>query len=638
VKIVAAPSPRWNRAALSAALLLVFALYYVTAVPSLVISEESSYELRGIPGPQEHYNSLAEALLAGRTSLLCEPRPELLALDDPYDPVKNHQIDTRGCYCLHDASLYKGKYYLYFGVIPALTLFAPFLFLTGHFLSTAVGTLIFAVGGLVWSVLLLNLLANRYFPAQTAGTRFLLVLGVGCCNCVPFLLRSPFFYEVAILGAYFYSMGGLYWLARGSLGDRLRLGSIATGSLFLGLAIGCRPHMALVALVVFAAVFVFLWIQVRQKALGLRALARVTVTFAGPWLVCVCLLAAYNYHRFGSFAEFGTRYTLNGGTIRLVDQQLMDWGRLGADLYCYLFLLPELRGAFPYVALGRPEPTLFPPVNLGWTPIAGVLVTMPFLVFLVLAPLTAVRAWKSGSYGFLASLFVLLTAGMLELLCVASFSAAMRYTVDFANLLVFAALLVIFDLDIACQKCMSLKWVLRGVVAASIMAGCLFNLGISIEGQRCLPRDQAVRQQLRAIFPNLPFIEKPVTLRLQIAFPEYKEPGQCEPLVVTGQTGAGDFIYVRYLKDGKVAFLYDHWGFPAQEGKTVRVTAGRCFEFEANLRLADGKVVCWLDGDEVLAVDCDLYSFDPSSVHVGQNPIGGGLFTSQVYSGTVQSK
>src|SRR5262249_44569496 len=156
-----------------------------------------------------------------------------------------------------------------------------------------------------------------------------------------------------------------------------------------------------------------------------------TVAFVGPWLLCVGLLAAYNYHRFGSVTEFGTRYTMISGSVRLVDQQLLDWRRLGADLYCYLLFPPEIRGAFPYFVLRCPDARLFPKGNLGYTHIAGVLVTMPFLGLLALAPLTLVRAWKGARYAFLATLLVLLTAGLLELVFVSCFSAAMRYTVDF---------------------------------------------------------------------------------------------------------------------------------------------------------------------------------------------------------------
>jgi hypothetical protein len=497
--------------ALGLVVLLTFCCW--TALPTLVC--EVPNPPPGSPGHyppagnRELYNALAEALLAGKTSLLIKPRPELLALDDPYDPIKNHQMDAGGLYCLHDASLYRGKYYLYFGVVPAVTLFAPYLLVTGHYLPTAVGALVFAVGGLAWSALLLNLLANRFFPGLGARARLGLVLVLGLCNCVPFLLRSPLVYEVAILSAYCFLAAGLYWMARGTLHTTTGRWSLATGSLCLGLAVGSRPHMGLIAVVVFAVASLWVIARVRRGIMSVREIPGVATATVGPWLVCVLLLGAYNYHRFQSFTEFGARYNLVGSTVRVVDQPVLDWHRLQADLYCYLFFPPEFQSRFPYAHLGVPDAGLFPEGHFGVTPIAGLVVVMPFLVVLTLAPLTLLRAWKSGRYALLATLAVLLTGGLLELACVACFGGAMRYTVDFANLLVLAAILVILDLDVLCRRWAILKWSWRAALATGMTVGCLFSLGISIEGQRCLARDIAVRDQLRRVFPRLPFRVKP---------------------------------------------------------------------------------------------------------------------------------
>ena len=61
-----------------------------------------------------YYDLLAWGLWQGRLDLPVTPSPELLALPDPYDPAQN------SAYRLHDASLYEGKYYLYWGPLPAL--------------------------------------------------------------------------------------------------------------------------------------------------------------------------------------------------------------------------------------------------------------------------------------------------------------------------------------------------------------------------------------------------------------------------------------------------------------------------------------------------------------------------------------
>jgi hypothetical protein len=159
----------------------------------------------------DYYNLLSDAFLAGRLSLLIEPRPELLALPDPYDPSLNQAFK------LHDVSLYKGKYYLYFGPTPAITLFIPFHLLFSHDLPENLAVALFYFGGLVWSILLLNLLTKTYFPKTAFWMRFVAVFCLSFSNVAPFILRRPLFYEVAISSGYFFLFGGLYFLVSGAL-------------------------------------------------------------------------------------------------------------------------------------------------------------------------------------------------------------------------------------------------------------------------------------------------------------------------------------------------------------------------------------------------------------------------------------
>ena len=63
------------------------------------------------------YAQLATAFQHGRLSLDSKPRPELLALPNPYNPSERHNIRYP-----KDFSLYHGKFYLYFGPVPALFL------------------------------------------------------------------------------------------------------------------------------------------------------------------------------------------------------------------------------------------------------------------------------------------------------------------------------------------------------------------------------------------------------------------------------------------------------------------------------------------------------------------------------------
>jgi len=634
---IAPSSPTQKWIGFGIAILLLLAFYGWTAHPTIGPLYNKLYLPPGAPA--DYYNALARAFLAGKTSLFIEPRPELLALDDPYDPIKNHQRDAQGFYALHDASLYKGKYYVYFGVTPAVMVFTPFLFVTGEYLPPSVAATLLALGGLVFTALLLNLLADRFFPSLGNGARFALIITLGCCNCVPYLLRSPMFYEIAILSAYCFLVGGLYFLARGSLGNSFRPGSVACGSLSLGLAVGSRPHMALVALIVFAIAAVWLVVRFRRNTLSTREFMGRAVAFVAPWLFCVGLLAAYNYQRFDSPTEFGARYALVGGDVRIKDRQMLDFHRLRTDLYCYLLFPPHMQSRFPYVSLTLPVFTQEDSNKFfGFTPIGGLLVCMPFLGFLLLSPLTLYRSWKSRRYELLAAMIVLLSSGISILLCVSCFSAAMRYTVDFANLLVISSLLVFLDLERASRNWTLLKWFLRLAAVASLAVSCLFNLGISIIGQRSNPRDLLVCDRLQEVCPRIPLFSRTMTAQLQIQFPPNKKPDECEPLIVSGNSYEGDFLFVHYRGNNRVSIAFNHWGSASIEGVIIQLVPGHSYVLEAEWDSSDGTMICRMDGEEVIFVNSDVYYLDPLRVQVGMNSIGGGLFTSEVFTGEIQSQ
>jgi len=139
-------------------LVLLIALYLGSIVVPLEMLPQHRY-----------YNLLADSFLAGSLSLLEQPSPALLALADPYDPAQN------GPYRLHDLTLYKGKYYLYHGVTPALLLFAPAKAILGIDVIQSQAVWLFLCGGLIAATCALGILLRR---SQPASPRWLALAGI----------------------------------------------------------------------------------------------------------------------------------------------------------------------------------------------------------------------------------------------------------------------------------------------------------------------------------------------------------------------------------------------------------------------------------------------------------------------------
>ena len=94
------PLNRASRNRLPGLLFVAVAIFYFTA--AWVSGPAANWHGQ----TSEYYALLTDAFLAGQTSLLVQPPAELLALPEPLRP--HPQAEFR----LHDASLYKGKYFL----------------------------------------------------------------------------------------------------------------------------------------------------------------------------------------------------------------------------------------------------------------------------------------------------------------------------------------------------------------------------------------------------------------------------------------------------------------------------------------------------------------------------------------------
>src|SRR2546423_6617383 len=150
----------------------------------------------------EYYALLTDAFRAGQTHLLVQPPAELLALPDPYDAAANRQLR------LHDASLYHGKYYLYFGPTPALVLFLPYRVLTGSHLPTRIAVALFCAGGFACCCALFFLLARREKWDCPPWLGAAAVLSMGTAPAPSFLLIRPPVYAVAVAAGYCCVMAG----------------------------------------------------------------------------------------------------------------------------------------------------------------------------------------------------------------------------------------------------------------------------------------------------------------------------------------------------------------------------------------------------------------------------------------------
>jgi hypothetical protein len=420
------------------------------------------------PPADGYYALLADAFEHGDADLPVAPAPELLALDDPYDPAQNAP------YRLHDASLFEGRYYLYFGPTPALLVHLP-LRVVGVRATDALATALLCSVGFLFALALARFLMARYRPEASFGTRLAAVLVLGLANVAPFLLRRPAVYETAIAGGYACLMAGLYLTLTGALRPSPSLARLAGGSLALGLAVGARPHLGL-------AIPLWLWAwhtAWRRHHPGRRSTLTLVSAAGLPLVVCLVLLGAYNLVRFDSPFEFGSAYQLAGVNAQLLDRLSLD--RLVPGAFLYLLAPPVVDIVFPFAHLDASFPGTLP-AGYVLEPVAGALATAPVLALALAAPVLVLRRRRPrGEAGILAAL--LLLAALLVLLApILTFDAAtMRYAVDFVSLLALAALLVWLRIE-GRPKRLPVRCAVAVVATAAVVASVLFGLAFSMTG------------------------------------------------------------------------------------------------------------------------------------------------------------
>lgn len=413
-------------------------LAVVFAVASLVYLWTALSNGNEVGAGNLFYSELATGFLHGHLYLPIRPPHGLLTLSNPYNPLLNGPYQgVNGAY--HDLSYYHGHFYLSWGPTPVVTLYAPWTLLHLPQLRAALAASLFGIAGLGFALALWSFLVTTYLPKVRLWRVTLGGIALATGSVVPFLLRRPDVYEVAVASGYCFAMASLYLLATGFLGGRLGVLRLACGSACAGLAMGGRPDLVLLGIPVF---FVTLGLIKRD---GLRSWRDRLLCFAfvaGPFAGVVLLLLAYNYARFNSVLEFGQRYALAG--IDQSRESLLNVSRFGPGIAHYLFQPIRFSFAFPFVALTPSWPNPGgPTVNLASIQVellGGILLTTPILFMLFGAP-WALRRFPNLEFRHVV--YVLAATGAAILLSLTmAIGTTMRYEVDFLTILLLAGLLV----------------------------------------------------------------------------------------------------------------------------------------------------------------------------------------------------
>jgi len=573
--------------------------------------------------PAGYYGLLVEGFRHGHLYAAVQPHPGLLALPNPYDPVANAP------YRVHDLSLYRGHYYLYFGVTPALIFLWPVEAVTGWYPTQVCAVAFFCTGGIAAAVLLLAAVRRRHFPRAPLWSLALGALGLALANPIWWLTRDGDVYNVPIACAFCLNFCMLAAVYRALHAGRHATVWMATASLLFGLAVGARPDYLFSGL---ALVIPCAWLirELRAGRLGSatggRIELRLVLATFGPAALCGLGLALYNALRFGSIFEFGMQYQLAGESF--LHFQPLGLRHLWPNGSAYLFAAGAWQRYFPFFNA---------PAGGGY----GLLRYLPWLWLAPLAFLPGSAREAGGQRGLRVMTAMLLlgwAANFALLSCF--FGTTLRYQSDHGP-----ALLLLAGIGCVAAASRVSSRAARAGIAILAVAAC--GCSMAVNWAALAARDSGPA----ALLSIARFFDGPVArlermrneqygaLQLDLELPPAGDLA-IEPLFETGRAAdRRDWLQIAYLPGNRAQLGFFHAGTGLVAGRPFPIPPSRRISVEAqcgsllppyahptfanwsedDYTAASRELLLKVDGVEVLHAALGCYPSAPGDLRLGAN-------------------
>lgn len=317
-------------------------LIFVLCVFVLITCLINQYSIN--PKEIEDFYSVdfVHALSKGQVHLEREPSDKFKSLENPYDGGERTRAGLkRGSDYLWDVAYFEGKYYVYFGILPAI-LMLPYHLITGNYIGTPAVVLIFSLLTAISFKSLIKHIFKRYFSEVPFKFMVFSLIILLFGSQILWVNGIPRFYELSIISALFFAVTGINFVFCVLENEDKKYRYMFLASLFLSLSVACRPTQLLTSLV-FLPILIMIFIKnVKEK----KDIVKNILAVAIPYLSIGIALMYYNYIRFGSIFEFGAGYQLTINDMKNLGNRPMT---VGMGIVCSLFSIPHFLPNFPFM-------------------------------------------------------------------------------------------------------------------------------------------------------------------------------------------------------------------------------------------------------------------------------------------------
>ncbi|MBP5303365.1 MAG: hypothetical protein J6Z00_00505, partial [Clostridia bacterium] len=379
------------------------------------------------PDEKDAYMMQTQALYNGHLYLDTEVSPSLATLENPYDTG-----ERRGVAYTWDFAFFEGKYYCYFGIVPTIFFLLPFRVITGQYFSSYYFAFLLGLGAILMLARIYRRLVNTFFKTINNVLYGFGLFTVLSGSMILFTAARSWFYEIPYNSCLLCSFCAINFAISAFTSKNHWKAHLLLTSIFIALAVGCRPVSGVVLLICLALIFRAL------KGSSKKEWLQSALLVAAPLCVMAIFLCLINYWRFGSPFDFGSAYQLTITDVRKVSIKNIPVVLTG--IVKYLFQTPQVTGNFPFVFT----------TNYGFMENAQYvyqgrlcgLFAYP-ICWLVPGFITLRKQKDKPLFAFVG---MLLIAALLALLFVAGFGGIVqRYLLDFQWMVVLASVFIGFS-------------------------------------------------------------------------------------------------------------------------------------------------------------------------------------------------
>ena len=363
---------------------------------------------------------------------------KLEELNNPYDAVERGELERDTDY-VWDAAYYNQKYYVYFGVLPALLLMVPYHLITKKLMNTFTATMIFSILSVPFLVLITKKVFEKYFKETPfkymALSSVMMMLG----TMLILINVAPRFYELVTVAGLFFALFGFYLVFDCEREDKISYKKMFLGCLSLSLAVACRPTQLFASLLI-APILLRIFIKNIKEKKNIKDIEKNLCAVIIPYIAVGYLVMRYNYLRFGNVFEFGEKYQLTINNMKELRLRLIT---IPTGILCHLFGLPTFQATFPFIHLNADIIDTFAYYYVEDMP-GGVFFLAPIAFFCF----AIFKLWKKIENKEMKTLVTsLLTVGLI-FVCFISLKAGStgRYLLDFAWLFVLAGIILFMEI------------------------------------------------------------------------------------------------------------------------------------------------------------------------------------------------